>query len=67
MSATFALRHVRVARPRLSVRGVLDFLAAADSRYRSRQNLRSLADHLLRAMGVTRADLDAELGRRVRR
>jgi uncharacterized protein YjiS (DUF1127 family) len=66
MSVTSALRHARVARPRLSVRGVLDFLAAADARYRSRQHLRSVDDHLLRDMGVTRADVDAEIGPRIR-
>ena len=62
MSATSALRPVRVARPRLSVRGVLDFLAAADARHRSRLHLRELDDRMLRDIGLTRADV-AELRR----
>jgi len=63
MSATSALRHVHVARPRLSLRGVLDFLAAADARHRSRQHVRELDDRLLRDMGVARSDLEIELRR----
>jgi uncharacterized protein YjiS (DUF1127 family) len=65
MSATSALCHDRV-RPRLSVRGILDFLIAADARYRSVRQLRELDDHLLRDMGVTRADVDAEIAGRFR-
>jgi uncharacterized protein YjiS (DUF1127 family) len=63
MSATSVPRHARLARPRLSVRGVLDFLAAADARYRSHLHLRELDDHMLRDIGITRADVDAELRR----
>jgi uncharacterized protein YjiS (DUF1127 family) len=63
MSATTALRHARLVRPHLSVRGVLDFLAAADARHRSRLHLRALDDRMLRDIGVTRADVDAELRR----
>lgn len=62
MSAhTFALRHVRTARPRLSARGVLDFLAALDARHQARQHMAKLDDHLLRDIGITRADIDGEL------
>jgi uncharacterized protein YjiS (DUF1127 family) len=65
MSATSVLRHVRIARPRWSVRGVLDFLAAADARHRANLHLRELDDHILRDIGVTRADVAAELRRRL--
>ena len=41
MTTTSALRHVRTARPRLTVRGILDVLVAADSRYRTRHQLGS--------------------------
>ena len=61
MSSTSALRHVRTYRPLLTVRGILDTLAAADRDYRTRQRLRQLDDHLLRDMGLTRADIAAEL------
>ena len=59
MTPTIALRSARTARPRLSARGVLDFLAGADARHRARMKLRQLDDHLLRDMGITRADIDA--------
>jgi uncharacterized protein YjiS (DUF1127 family) len=62
---TTTLSPVRSARPRLTVRGVLDFLTTADARHRTRMNLRELDDHLLRDMGITRADVDAELGRNI--
>ena len=58
MSATSALRHVRTARPRLSVRGVLDCLAALDARHRARVHLVELDDRMLRDIGVTRAEVD---------
>ena len=61
MSSTSALRHVRTYRPRLTVHGILDTLAAADRDYRSRQQLRQLDDHLLRDIGLTPADIAAEL------
>jgi uncharacterized protein YjiS (DUF1127 family) len=63
MTTTTALRPVRTARPRLTVRGVLDFLAAADARHRTRMNLKQIDDHLLRDIGITRADVEAEVGR----
>jgi uncharacterized protein YjiS (DUF1127 family) len=63
MLETTALRHVRIPRPRLTVRGVLGFLAAADARHRTRKNLRDLDDHLLRDIGLTRGDVAAELRR----
>jgi len=59
MTPTFALSSARSARPRLSIRGVLDFLADADARHRSRMQLVHLDDHLLRDMGITRHDIDA--------
>ncbi len=62
MTTTSALRQVRTARPRLTVRGILDALLAADIRYRTRHQLASLDDHLLRDMGLTRASA-AELMR----
>jgi uncharacterized protein YjiS (DUF1127 family) len=65
MTTTTAQRPVRTARPRLTARGVLDFLAAADARHRARKSLKELDDHLLRDIGITRADVDAEVGRTV--
>ena len=55
MTTTSALRHVRTARPRLTVRGIFETLAAADRRYRARHQLANLDEHLLRDMGLTRA------------
>ena len=64
MSAfSITLRHANFARPHLSLRGVLDRLAAADARYRDRSNLVQLDARLIRDIGVTRADVDAELRR----
>ena len=60
MTTNSALRHVRTARPRLTVRGIFDVLAAADRRYRTRQQFLSLDEHLLRDMGLTR-DSAAEM------
>ena len=64
MSAT-VLRHVRPARPRLAVRGLLAALAALDARYRARVQLAQLDDHILRDIGIGRAEIDAELRRRL--
>jgi uncharacterized protein YjiS (DUF1127 family) len=66
MATTTAHRPARLFRPRLSVRGLLGFLAEADARYRAREQLRMLDDHLLRDIGVTRADRDAEIVRTFR-
>lgn len=55
MTTTSALCHVRTARPRLTVRGLFEALSAADRRYRARQQLANLDEHLLRDMGLTRA------------
>ena len=63
MATTTAHTSARTFRPRLSVRGVLGFLAHADARHRTRAQLRTLDDHLLRDMGITRADRDAEVRR----
>jgi uncharacterized protein YjiS (DUF1127 family) len=61
-TASIAQRHARYW-PRLTVRGVLDRIAEADARYRHRVNLMSLDERILRDIGVTRADVDAELRR----
>ena len=63
MSATSALRPAAVARPRLTVRGILDRLASLDARYRDRMDLEALDDRMLRDIGLTRADVAAELRR----
>jgi uncharacterized protein YjiS (DUF1127 family) len=58
--------HLRAARafwPRLSVRGILDRLAALDAVYRQRRTLESLDDRMLRDIGVTRDDVNAEIRR----
>ena len=60
MAMTTTQRYSRTYRSRLSVRGILGFLAEADARHRTRAQLRLLDDHLLRDMGITRADRDAE-------
>jgi uncharacterized protein YjiS (DUF1127 family) len=64
MSAT-VLRHVRLARPRRTVRGLLGFLADLDARWRARAQLARLDDHILRDIGISRAEIDAELRRRL--
>jgi uncharacterized protein YjiS (DUF1127 family) len=56
-------RHARFDRLRLSVRGVLDRIVAADARHRDRVHLMRLDDDLLRDIGITRADVAAELRR----
>jgi uncharacterized protein YjiS (DUF1127 family) len=60
MSATSTLRHVP-ARPRLSVRGALDYIAALDARHRARLHLFALDDRMLADIGVTRAEVTSEL------
>jgi uncharacterized protein YjiS (DUF1127 family) len=62
MSAT-VLRHVRIARPRLAARGLIAWLAELDARHRARVRLASLDDHLLRDIGITRAEIATELRR----
>jgi uncharacterized protein YjiS (DUF1127 family) len=62
MSAT-VLRPVRFARPRLAVRRLIAFLGELDARRRARARLAALDDHLLRDIGVSRADVAAELRR----
>jgi uncharacterized protein YjiS (DUF1127 family) len=61
MSALAIMRHVRFARPRLSVRSLVDAAMKIDARHRSRVHLLELDDRMLRDMGLTRADVDAEL------
>ena len=63
MAPTTANSSARPYRPRLSLRGVLDFLVEADARHRARMQLGHLDDHLLRDIGVTRADRDEEVRR----
>jgi uncharacterized protein YjiS (DUF1127 family) len=62
MSAT-VLRPVRLPRPRLAARGLLGFLADLDARWRARARLAELDDRMLRDIGVSRADVAAELRR----
>jgi uncharacterized protein YjiS (DUF1127 family) len=62
MSGT-VLTHVRFPRLRLSVAGFLQRLLAGDAAYRNRARLLRLDDHLLRDIGVTRADIAEELRR----
>jgi uncharacterized protein YjiS (DUF1127 family) len=57
------LRPVRLARPRLTARGLLAFLAGLDARWRARVRLVELDDRTLRDIGVSRADIAAELRR----
>jgi uncharacterized protein YjiS (DUF1127 family) len=63
MSARSALGSVPVPLPRPSVRGLLQALAAADARHRQGLHLRQLDDRMLRDIGVSRADVAAELRR----
>jgi len=56
-------RHASFGWPRLAVRGVLDRIVAADARHRGRVRLMLLDDHLLRDIGLTRADVATELRR----
>lgn len=53
----------RLTGPRLSVRGILDRLIAYDALYRQRRALESLDDRMLRDIGVTRAEAEAEIKR----
>ena len=58
------LRAVRPTTwPRLSVRGILDRLVAYDALYRQRRALESMDDRMLRDIGVTRAEAEAEIKR----
>jgi len=63
MSATSALRPALSARPRLTVRGLLDRVVAFDALYRSRMDLAALDDRMLRDVGLSRADVAAEVRR----
>jgi len=63
MSATSAQRTARTAWPRLTVRGFLDRLVEIDARNRNRRDLMALDDRILRDVGLTRADVAAELRR----
>ena len=56
-------RFARTDWPRLSVRGMLARLIAADALYRQRHTLLSLDDRMLRDINVTRAEIAAELRR----
>ncbi len=60
---TLALQSARTFQPRPTVGGVLGLLAAADARHRARLQLRQLDDRMLRDIGITRADVAAELRR----
>lgn len=53
----------RLARPRLTARGIVAFLVALDSRYRARVRLAELDERMLADIGVSRAEVDAELRR----
>ena len=66
MSATSVLRLARVVPPRLAVRGLLARLLRYDARHRTRMDLKALDDAMLRDIGLTRADVDAELRRPLR-
>ena len=63
MSATSAQRTARTAWPRLTVHGFLDRLVELDARNRNRRDLMALDDRILRDVGLTRADVAAELRR----
>ena len=45
------------------MRGILDRLSALDARHRNRMDLEALDDRMLRDVGLTRADVAAELRR----
>lgn len=60
---SFDPRSARLTWPRMSVRGILDRLVALDALYRQRRTLVSLDDRMLRDIGVTRADAEAEAKR----
>jgi uncharacterized protein YjiS (DUF1127 family) len=61
MSTTTALRSAHTPRPRLPARGLLGFLAAVNDRARVRHQLTTMDDHILRDIGVTRADVLGEV------
>lgn len=63
MSATSVLRHAQFGWPRLAVRGLIQRLVERDARYRNRAEMMALDDHILRDIGLTRADIAAELRR----
>jgi uncharacterized protein YjiS (DUF1127 family) len=63
MSATIAPRSVRLARPRISFRSLIEALVQADARHRRGLHLRQLDDRMLRDMGISRADVDREIRR----
>lgn len=63
MPAVSISRNARLVRSRLSVRGLLKVIADVDARYRSRVQLMELDDNMLRDIGLTRADVAAELRR----
>jgi uncharacterized protein YjiS (DUF1127 family) len=63
MSATSTVLRRARTWPRLSARGVFDRFAALDSYFRERDALRSLDDHMLRDIGLSRGDVAAELRR----
>jgi len=49
--------------PRLFLRRLLDLAVALDRRSRERAQLAALDEHMLRDIGVSRADVEAALGR----
>lgn len=53
----------RLAGPRLWLRSLLARLRAADALHRQRVHLSEMDDHMLRDIGLTRADVAAELRR----
>ena len=57
------LRQTFASWPRLTLRGVVDRLAGLDARYRMNHHLRHLDDRMLRDVGVTRAEIAAEIRR----
>lgn len=62
MSAqSHTLRTVRTARPRLTVRGFVDYLVALDAKHRARVQLARLDDRMLRDMGLSRSDVEPVL------
>lgn len=63
MSATSVLRSAQFAWPRLTVRGLVQRLVDFDARYRNRMDMRALDDRMLRDVGLSRADVAAELRR----
>ena len=47
--------------PRLSLRGMLEYLAALDAAYRERGYLAGLDERALRDVGISRGDMELEL------